>query len=172
MPIRPGGKANDPTLKDLKKIKCRSDFGRTNVHISMFFWEGTRGDYLADKVLGLARDGCQVSIILGAPSIAIAQRLRAAARAGLIILWDSRTDANGDGDPELRTHCKYVLVKGTFGTNRRARLVMTGSMNWGNGSLTRSDENSLNIARASAYTAYLGNWHDIKGKSRRIPAPR
>jgi phosphatidylserine/phosphatidylglycerophosphate/cardiolipin synthase-like enzyme len=172
MPIRPGGKSNDPTLKDLRKIRCNSDLGRTKVHISMFFWEGTRGDYLADKVLGLARDGCKVSIILGAPSIAIAQRLRAAARAGLIGLWDSRTDINGDGERELRTHCKYVLVKGAFGSDRRAKVVMTGSMNWGNGSLTRSDETSLNIAKASAYTQYLGNWQDIKQKSRRIPAPR
>lgn len=171
-PIRRGGMANDPTLKDLNRIRCRSDFGRTKIFISMFFWEGVRGEYLADKVLGLARDGCKVSIILGAPSIAIAQRLRAAAREGRIVLWDSRTDVNGDGDRELRTHCKYVLVKGAYGGDRSSFQVMTGSMNWGNGSLTRSDETSLNIARRSAYAEYLGNWHAIRKHSRRIPAPR
>src|SRR5688500_19080939 len=59
-PMRRASKANDPTLQDLNKIGCRSAFGRTRIHVSMFYWGGTRGNYLAGKLLNLARNGCQV----------------------------------------------------------------------------------------------------------------
>ena len=67
-PMRNARKATDPTLRDLRKIRCRSAFGRTRIHISMFYWKGRRGDYLLDKVASLARDGCKVRIVYGAPS--------------------------------------------------------------------------------------------------------
>ena len=101
-----------PRCEDLKKIRCSSAYGRTKVNVSMFFWKGTRGDYLADKLLSLARNGCQVGIIYGAPSVDIASRLRAAAGRNLIDLFDSRWDFNNDGYNEIRTHAKYVIVKG------------------------------------------------------------
>ncbi len=113
-PIRRAGRRNDPTLEDLNKIGCRSAYGRTKVHVSMFYWKGSRGDYLASKLLSLARNGCQVSIVYGAPSVDIATRLRDAARRHQINLFDSRWDFNNDGYNEIRTHAKYVLVKGSL----------------------------------------------------------
>ena len=70
------------------------------------------------------------------------------ARKHLINLWDSRWDFNDDGFNEVRTHAKYVLVKGTVGKDRRAYRVWTGSQNWVAGSLSRSDETTLNIGAA------------------------
>lgn len=168
-PMRGAGKANDPTLADLRRIGCRSALGRTSIHVSMFFWAGRRGDYLADKVLGLARNGCRVSILYGAPSRKIAARLRAAARRHLIDLWDSRWDRNNDGFIEVRTHAKYVLVKGRYGPDASAWQVMTGSQNWADGSLSRGDETTLGIARRAAYVDYLANWQQIRRHSRRLP---
>lgn len=171
-PLDGARKAQDPTLQDLNKIRCRSAFGRTRINISMFFWAGSRGEYLATKLLNLASAGCRVSIIYGAPSIKIAARLRAAAKARRINLYDSRWDFNNDGYNEIRTHSKYVLVKGTFAGDRSARLVMTGSQNWVAGSLSRGDESTLNIAKASAYNDYLANWNKIRTHSRRLPYNR
>ena len=171
-PMRNARKANDPTLQDLKRIRCGSAYGRTTIHVSMFYWKGTRGNYIADKLLGLARQRCRVSIVFGAPSIEIATRLRNAARRGLINLYDSRWDYDRDGYNEVRTHAKYVLVKGTYAGDRSASQVMTGSQNWVAGSLSRGDETTLNISRRSAYRSYLANWKKIRAHSRRLPYNR
>lgn len=168
-PMRDASKATDPTLRDLKKIRCRSAFGRTRIHISMFYWKGKRGSYLLDKIADLARDGCKVRIVYGAPSRLLAERMRTLARRHLIDLWDSRWDYNEDGWSEVRTHAKYVLVKGTVGKDRRAFRVWTGSQNWVAGSLSRSDETTLNIGLRSAYESYLKNWDNIRDHSRRLP---
>jgi hypothetical protein len=91
------------------------------------------------------------------------------ARRHLIDLWDSRWDHNDDGWNEVRTHAKYVLVKGRVGKDRRAYRVWTGSQNWVGGSLFRSDETTLNIALRSAYVDYKSNWANIRNHSRRLP---
>jgi hypothetical protein len=168
-PMRGASKANDPTLADLRRIGCHSAFGRTTIHVSMFFWAGKRGNYLADKILSLARSGCRVSVLFGAPSRGIAERLRNAARRHLIDLWDTRWDNNDDGFNEVRTHAKYVLVKGKYGDDPSSWQVMTGSQNWADGSLARGDETTLTVALSSAYADYLADWQQIRRHSRRLP---
>lgn len=170
-PMFPAGKKKDPTLRDLKAIRCSgSPLGRTTIHVSMFYWKGTRGQYIATQLLNLSRQGCRVSIIYGAPSIEIAQRLREAARNNLITLYDSRWDLDEDGWNEVRTHAKYVLVKGRYRKQSRAFEVWTGSQNWVNGSLTLSDETTLNISSRPIYEQYLNNWTAIRAHSRAIPS--
>jgi phosphatidylserine/phosphatidylglycerophosphate/cardiolipin synthase-like enzyme len=171
-PMRNASRKTDPTLRDLNRIDCRSAFGRTRVHVSMFYWKGRRGNYLASRLFTMARQGCRVSVVYGAPSLEIAARLRRAADRRLINLWDSRWDRNEDGYNEVRTHAKYVLVKGTYGKNRKAHVVMTGSQNWVAGSLSRSDETTLNIRTRGAYREYLRNWDAIRKHSRRLPYHR
>lgn len=172
-PMKNARKGTDPTLDDLQHIRCRnSDFGRTHVNVSMFYWAGKRGWYLASALLDLARNGCKVSVIYGAPSKVIRLRLSRAARHHRINLWDSRKDLNGNGTYDVRTHGKYVLVKGTYRGDRHARVVMTGSQNWVAGSLTKGDEVTLNIHLASAYSSYVRNWGVIRDHSRRIPSHR
>jgi phosphatidylserine/phosphatidylglycerophosphate/cardiolipin synthase-like enzyme len=169
-PMRNATKADDPTLKDLKAIRCNgSPLGRTRINVSMFYWKGKRGDYLLDALLDKARAGCRVAVIYGAPSVAIAERLRSAARAGLITLYDSRWDFDEDGWNEVRTHAKYVLVKGWYGRDSRSYQVWTGSQNWVGGSLTLSDETTLNISSRRIYDDYLADWANIRDHSRRLP---
>jgi phosphatidylserine/phosphatidylglycerophosphate/cardiolipin synthase-like enzyme len=168
-PMRRATKRTDPTFRDLGKVTCRSAVGPTRIYVSMFYWKGPRGNYLATRLLDLARRGCKVNVVYGAPSVQIAERLRNAARARRIMLYDSRWDHDGDGWNEVRTHSKYVLVKGTFGKKRRARVVMTGSQNWVSGSLTRGDENTLNIAKKGVYQQYVKHWNNIRKHSRRLP---
>ena len=168
-PMRHANRRNDPTMVDLRKVSCRSSKGRTAINVSMFYWKGPRGNYIASKLLNLARKGCRVSIIYGAPSVQIAERLRNAARARLINLYDSRWDMNGDGYNEVRVHSKYILIKGRYGDNRMTRRVLTGSQNWVQGSLSRGDETTLNISRKKAYRQYIKHWKAVKNHSRRLP---
>jgi phosphatidylserine/phosphatidylglycerophosphate/cardiolipin synthase-like enzyme len=171
-PMRNASRKTDPTLHDLEQIRCRSAMGPTRIHISMFYWKGRRGDYLASRVLDLARAGCRVSVVYGAPSLGLAERLRRAADRRLINLWDSRWDRNDDGYSEVRTHAKYVLVRGNYRRDRKAHVVLTGSQNWVAGSLSRSDETTLNIESRAAYRQYLRNWKQIRQHSRRLPYHR
>ena len=168
-PMVNAGKRKDPTLKDLSKIGCRGPLGRTKIRVSMFYWKGSRGNYLATKLLDLARRGCDVGIIYGAPSIQMASRLREAARRGLVKVYDSRWDRNQDGYSESRTHAKYVAIRGRYGKDKKARRVLTGSQNWVAGSLSLSDETTLSIRGKRAYAAYISNWNVIRTKSRRVP---
>ena len=167
-PMKNATKANDPVLADLNQIRCRSDLGRTQVHVSMFGWRGSRGTYLADKVFSLKRDGCIVKVIFGAPSKEMAIYLRQKARATNVPLFNSRWDFDHDGHKEIRAHTKYVLVKGGYGQDRTAYEVMTGSANWVNGGLDRGDESTLNISLRSAYQQYLKNWDDTRLHSVRV----
>jgi hypothetical protein len=169
-PMRHAGKRNDPTLADLNGIRCTGGaWGRTEIHVSMFYWKGPRGQYLADSLLAKSRQGCRVSVIYGAPSIQIAARLREAAKASRIRLYDSRWDFDLDGWNEVRTHGKYVLVKGRYGKNPRAQLVWTGSQNWVSGSLRLSDESTVNTSSARVYAAYRANWERVRSHSRQLP---
>jgi hypothetical protein len=169
-PIRDAGQKKDPVMKDLRKVECRgSAWGATQLNISMFYWKGTRGNYIASKLLNMARAGCRISIIYGAPSRQIAQRLRTAAQNHLIDLYDSRWDFNEDGWNEVRTHSKFVLVRGTYAGNPKKWVVMTGSPNWVAGSLRKGDESTLNIELKSAYDAYLANWVRMREHSRKLP---
>lgn len=180
-PMQYRKKMKDPMMVDLNKIKCQSAFGPTQIYISMFYWKGKRGNKLATKVLNLARQGCQLNIIVGAPSNQILDRLKNAARnQGRVKVWDSRWnllqrkefhDGACVDRPEVRTHGKYIAVKGNYGGDKSAHVVMTGSSNWVGGTLTVGDEVSLNIETKAAYNAYLANWNAIRAKSKPVPLP-
>lgn len=167
-PMRGAGQRNDPTLDDLDHIGCHSNIGATQIHISMFYWAGPRGKYLVRKLLQLAHQGCRISIIYGAPGTTLAQTLRNAAAHQEVSLYDSRWDFDGDGYNEIRTHCKFVTVRGNYRGDKSAHVVMTGSANWVRGSLSLADENTININLDSAYRQYLRAWEVIKNHSRRL----
>lgn len=168
-PTAKRGAEHDPVAKDLDKIRCRTSMGkqrRTKVLVSMFYWKGGRGGYLANRLFRLGRKGCQVKVVVGAPSIGMAQRLRKASRKRWITAYDSRWDLDGDGDVDNRTHAKFVLVKGAYAKQRKTYRVMTGSGNWVRGSLTGGDEVSLNIAGKKAYKGYVKAWDRMRYRSR------
>lgn len=169
-----GGGQKDPVVSDVNKIKCHGAKGgtgvggRTKVNIAMFAWNSTRGMGLAKKVVALDRAGCDVRVVYGAPSRLVRDFLMNSARHGGIKLWDSRFDRDEDGYFDLRTHEKYMLISGVYGSNRSAREVHTGSQNWGRGTLHNGDENTLTIRLPNAYRQYLRNWSVVVKHSRAI----
>ncbi len=170
------GRDVDPVYQDLQKVRCTGATGgagrngRTLINVAMFWWSGTRGKYLAQKLINLdRRQGCDVRVIYGAPGREVAKMLKTSAARGQIKLWDSRHDRNGDGKMDLRTHSKYMLINGRFGADSSSWRVHTGSQNWGKGSMFGGDENTLNVESRAAYGQYLGNWNFVrKTGSRRI----
>lgn len=168
-PQRKSGARHDPVARDLDRIRCRTPMGRANrtrVFVSMFYWKGARGRYLADRLIDLGSRGCRVRVIVGAPSKEIAKKLRKASRRRVITAYDSRWDINGDKTIDKRTHAKFVLVKGRYGRDRRSHQVMTGSGNWVQGSLVGGDEVTLNIASKQAHQRYVKAWDRIRRHSR------
>lgn len=164
-PMKGVGKRRDPLMVDLRKVKCTSAVGPTTLHIQQFWWNGHRGNYIWDKVRSLAQNGCKVKIIFGAVDRGLLARMKDARRAGLIELWDSRWDTDGDGCVNTRTHMKSVAIRGTYGKNRRYAGVWTGTANWATGSLTRGDEVTLNVKSASLWRQYVDRWNLVKSRS-------
>ncbi|KAA1427438.1 phospholipase D-like domain-containing protein [Nocardioides antri] len=161
------GRRRDPLMVDLRKIRCRSEFGATHLYIQQFWWDGPRGVYLWEKIRSLAVDGCKVHIIFGAVDRRLLARMRDARRAGLIDLWDSRHDTDDDGEVNIRTHMKALAIRGTYDGNRRYAGVWTGSANWTDGALRRGDEVTVNITSAALYRRYVDRWHVVRRHSRR-----
>jgi phosphatidylserine/phosphatidylglycerophosphate/cardiolipin synthase-like enzyme len=163
----PKSRGGDPVLRDLDKVRCKGakggagHRGRTVINVSMFAWNSTRGMAVARRLVQLARARCEVSIIYGAPSKIVAKYLRKAARKGHVELWDSRYDRDGDGLVDIRVHHKYLLISGRYGDDRSAWRVHTGSQNWGRGTLTMGDENTVNIASRRVYRQYISNWRMV-----------
>ena len=165
----PKRKGPDPVMLDLRKVHCKSaKGGRTAINVSMFRWNSERGFKIARKLVRLDNQGCKVSVIFGAPGRKVWGILMRSARHGGIRLWDSRVDFDYDLKPDLRTHHKYLLIKGWYGRDRRSWQVHTGSANWGR-SLRAGDENTLSISGRRAYKQYIRNWRWLtKHAARRI----
>jgi len=160
------GKERDPLMVDLRKIRCTSAFGPTQLYIQQFWWNGHRGNYIWDKIRSLALNGCKVHIIFGAVDSGLLSRMKAARASGLVELWDSRWDSSDiDGCVNTRTHMKNVAVRGTFGKNHKYAGVWTGTANWATGSLTKGDEVTLNVRSASLYRQYVDRWKIVKAHS-------
>lgn len=172
--VFPKPNGSDPSMDQLDKIRCRGvtdgagSNGRTVVKIAMFWWSGTRGVALANKVIDLDRAGCDVQVNYGAPSGEVSRLLRDSAHRGGVKLWDSRQRKGDDGRPTLRVHHKYMIVNGSFGGDTSAYKVFSGTQNWINGALRQSDENTLEIDSRSAYTGYSAGFESIKKYARRI----
>jgi phosphatidylserine/phosphatidylglycerophosphate/cardiolipin synthase-like enzyme len=159
------GKRRDPLMVDLRKVRCTSAFGPTQIYIQQFWWNGHRGNYIWDKIHSLARNGCKVHVIFGAVDSDLLRRMKAARSANFEI-WDSRWDSSDiDGCVNTRTHMKNIAIRGTYGKNHKYAGVWTGTANWATGSLTRGDEVTLNVRSASLYKQYAARWKTVKAHS-------
>jgi len=167
-PKRSASRPTDPTNQALSRVRCHGADGgagrggRTEINISMFWWSGERGVYLAKRLLQLDREGCIVSVLYGAPSNEVAAILRKSAWNGGITLYDSRSDRDGDGMVDLRVHTKYMLINGNYAGDGSSWQVFTGSQNWVKGSLTGGDEVTLQVTSRPAYARYMDNWNYVR----------
>jgi hypothetical protein len=161
-PFRRATRATDRTMRDLRTIKCTGARGGTGInghtviYIAMHAWFSDRGEYLAREVRRLYNEGCYVRILYsflshgdyqlltrGTNHRMLVRRVLFAGRLGLVAVKYS--------------HMKMMAVSGHVGSNRRARVVWTGSNNWVAKSL-HADEVTLRIRSVAAYRRYVRHW--------------
>jgi len=157
--------ATDRTMRALNSIHCTGATGgtgingRTVLYVNMHAWHGTRGRYLAQKVRRMYDRGCYVRILysfMGRGTYDLLTRgtgSRMVARRTLFPRPDGRVAAK-------YSHMKMFAASGNIGTDSSARVVWTGSMNFGD--TVRSDEVTLRIPSGSAYAAYIRQWQFIR----------
>ena len=148
--------STDPLTRALASISCTGAAagtgvnGNTLVRISQHAWNGSRGLYLADKVVALRKAGCVVQVIYG---VGTGSAVKSVLTRGGVALSTIR-------HPKARTHQKTLLVSGVYDGDPAAQVVFTGSHNWSNGALKRDDV-VLRVENAAAYAQYAANFADI-----------
>lgn len=171
----------DPYLGILSNIRCSgaaSGYGydagttrRTNVRIAMFQWtEGRK--YLAEKVVDLARDGCDVEVVISkndtAPEILSILKTWVPNRPISLMDGDYNTPGTDTSDLERFIHNKYILVNGKYLDDTSSRLTFTGSPNFSVYALRYNNELALKIDEYATYEAFVANFRKTQDNSRDI----
>lgn len=152
---------DDPIMSRLNKVRCRGASGATGIgdrsliRISMYGWNGLRGRYLADKVAGLSRHGCNVRVIHSDGGGYVVRKLR----ANGVNVRTASYDRNRNGTVDMYTHQKYMILSGKLG-DRAGWHVWTGSQNWSDIALN-GDEVTMHIPRRGAFYQYRRNFDFI-----------
>jgi phosphatidylserine/phosphatidylglycerophosphate/cardiolipin synthase-like enzyme len=155
-------KDNDPVMKRLKRVRCKGAEGatgrdgRTLIRINMYGWNGERGVYLAKKVADLSRHGCNIKVLESDAGGRVVQIL---ARNGVLIKSPD-FDRNNNGEVDMFTHAKYMILGGRYGKDTSGWHVWTGSQNWSDRSLN-GDELTVHIPRRGAFWNYRQNFDHI-----------
>lgn len=153
---------NDPVMKRLKRVRCKGATGATGrdgttlIRINMYGWNGARGVYLAKKVADLSRNGCNIKVLESDAGGRVVQIL---ARNGVLIKSPD-FDRNNNGQVDMFTHSKYMILGGRYGKDTSGWHVWTGSQNWSDRSLN-GDELTVHIPRRGAFWDYRQNFDHI-----------
>ena len=156
--------SDDPIMQRLNSVRCK-DYadgagvdGRTILRINMFGWNGERGAYLARKVADLSRRGCDIRVLESDAGGRVVQIL---ASNGVLIKTPD-ADRNGNGEVDMFTHDKYMLLGGRIRT-QSGWHVWTGSQNWSDRALN-GDEITVHIHRRGVFWDYRQNFQHIWSK--------
>ncbi|WP_431917739.1 phospholipase D-like domain-containing protein [Nonomuraea jabiensis] len=141
----------DPIVDELGKVSCQ---GGTTIRVGMSEWDTFRIAIPA-KLRDLAARGCTVRIVYGIMSDEVKRLLLAEPRVEL------RTLGDGGALPG-RLHSKYLLIEGSYGGDRDAHWVITGSHNYIETSLRRNDETLLRLNDKSIYRQYVANFERMR----------
>lgn len=145
-PSRPMTTDNDPVLGRLRSITAGPD---TRMAVSMYSWQGSRGDWLARRLAAMVEAGARLTVVVGpdiAPSV-----MRTLRRAGAR-LEDGCWRTGKKEFPYAYTHDKEMTATWVEdGVRRHAAWI--GSDDWGNGSGgSQSDQVTIGLYSRWAYT--------------------
>jgi phosphatidylserine/phosphatidylglycerophosphate/cardiolipin synthase-like enzyme len=142
------GPGNDPIIKILDRVQCLTTLPngkriRTKLAVNMHTIRGRRGDYLADAYRRKFAQGCQARFSFGLVGARTKGHLGAKTSRGRMPLRSTGFDYHPDSDPvpnpdgkvdlslDYYSHQKFLVIEGNYAGNPHARLVFTGSSNWG-----------------------------------------
>ncbi len=158
--------ADDPTMADLRSIRCNGATGgagidgHTLVLINIHAWHSARGAYIADQVRRLYARGCYVRILYSFMSHGVYKQLTANTGPRMMARRTIFPQRNGIV-AALYSHMKSVAVSGVVGADTSAWVVWTGSNNFTNLGL-HDDEVTIRIPFRSAFAAYRGHFDYIR----------
>lgn len=110
---------------------------------------------VADRLAGLAGEGCSVQIVYTSTNAAILSTLSGSGNIKLRKL----------NDGTYLVHSKYLLVEGNYAGHPDTKWTFTGSHNLDDSSLRENDEALLRIDGATAHDAYAANFDTLLGYS-------
>ena len=161
-------KRDDPVLTMLGRVQCVTGNRRTKLVLSMHTMRGKRGNYLAAALRGKHAQGCDVRVSYGLIGWHTKQILGAMTSRGRIPLRSTGFDRNGDGEVEIYTHQKYLVIRGTYAGQPGTDLTLTGSSNWASLG-TAQDEVFFTVRGAGVARKYVRNFDHMwrgRGNSR------
>ncbi|MET0837420.1 MAG: phospholipase D-like domain-containing protein [Marmoricola sp.] len=127
--------AQDPAMQVLNHTRCMgagtSRSGRTKVRVIQYAVYGDRGVWLAKKLRGLWKAGCDVAIIYSVSSRPVLSILRNPAGRGPIPMRQS-VEKDYYGNIVKYNHSKWMTIIGNWGSSRESYQTFSGSANWAN----------------------------------------
>lgn len=168
--------ATDPYTKFLENVKCTgaaSGYGnsshKTQVLVSMYQWTSSRL-YLARRLKTLKNNGCEVKVLMSASEwdLEVMPILRKwdPKKVKTTYKYGNIPIRNGDVGSSNFIHSKYIIVNGAWGSDKRVKMVFTGSGNWTKSALRFSNETNILIRSSQAYSQFKANWNKLWGSKK------
>lgn len=104
--------------------------------------------------------GCDLRVVYGIIGDQVKAVLTGPSSRGRLPVRITATDRDRDGELDVQTQCKYLLVSGRFRRDRSSWIVWTGSANWSDRAI-RSDEVTLRISRRGAFDRYQAHFRHL-----------
>ena len=145
LPFHGNGPNHDPIDTILDPVRCKGatggtgNQGRTRIRVNMHAWDGDRGTYLARRLRKLYALGCDVRLQYGYAGKRVRAELGVRTPRGYVPVRSSGMDTNLDGEIDLYSHMKLLVISGNYGNDTSKRVVVTGSSNYQDSGL-RGDE--------------------------------
>ncbi|GGD28001.1 phospholipase D-like domain-containing protein [Nocardioides daphniae] len=155
--------ARDPIVKLLAPIRCtcaQTNSGRTIVRVNMHAWDGDRGSLIANKLWDLYNKGCDVKMHVGYAGKKVRDIFARPTKRGRVPFRSTGFDTDEDGEIDLYSHAKILLVNGNYDGVRNRKMVVTGSSNFQNGG-QYGDELILRVYSPAIYRQYADNWGEL-----------
>lgn len=137
--------AKDPVARSLARVKCTNAKGltvrnkRTNVRVAVGSWSGGRGKKIAEQLVTLDRQGCNVEVLTGRK---VNGKVKALLKKGGVSRRAAKVGQN------------LLVVDGRFGKKNRTSTAWTGGPFWTEGAL-ESDGTTLVVEQPAAVESYL-----------------
>ncbi len=162
------GPSKDPVLKRLKAVNCtaKAGFGiggKTSIRIIMYGWNKVRGNYLADRIALMKRQGCNIAIITSVAGGAVVKKINRARIPLKSADYDYQTNLVTEEETvNFYSHLKVLMVNGTY-QGKSVKTVWSGSENW-SGTSFLNDELIIHMTGTSVYNRYLKQFQLIWNK--------
>lgn len=145
LPFHGNGPDHDPIDTILDPVKCQGATGgtgtqgRTRIRVNMHAWDGDRGTYLARRMRKLYALGCDVKLQYGYAGKRVRNELGVRTPRGYVPVRSNGMDTDLDGEIDLYSHMKLLIIAGHYGNDSAKKVVVTGSSNYQDSGL-RGDE--------------------------------